>query len=86
MAIKIAYASKFGISLPDAYVKIERWTGQKDFLCLSVSLYATQEARDTGTPVMEHFNIELGTNDAHNLASLYTYLKTLPEFAGAVDC
>lgn len=86
MALTLAISTPFGIDLPTAYAKISTFNGAKDFFIFYVDYFATQTARDAGTPVIKSESYQFNTTEPQNIASLYTYLKTLPEFAGAVDC
>ena len=86
MALTLAISTPFGIDLPTAYAKISSFGGNKDCFTFQVDYFATQAARDAGTPVVKSESYQFNTVDPQNIASLYTYLKTLPEFAGAVDC
>lgn len=86
MAFKIQTSTPFGITLPEAYVKVSSFAGNKDCFTIQLDYFATQAARDAGTPVVKSESYQFNTTEPQNVASLYTYLKTLPEFATAVDC
>jgi len=84
MALQISYTSPFGIVLPTAYAKISIFYGDKTTVNFEVLIWADTSARDSGKQRMEQliYNIPYSQQV---IADLYNYLKTLPEFAGAVD-
>lgn len=86
MALQLPLQTQFGIELPAAYAKIGMFTGTKDGFSISVDYFANAAARDANTPIISSALIQLNTTAAQNVASMYAYLKTLPEFSGAIDC
>lgn len=77
-----------GEAFPESYVKVEFVRAFKTDSLVWVNWYANGTARaDMKQPVKQHeFTVAtsalVGTNV---IAAAYEYLKTLPEFAGAID-
>jgi hypothetical protein len=99
MALQIdlsAEKSNTGVAAPTAYARIvqlafDTRTGQ---VSLAVDVHATQQTRTDGkSPVYGGIYSGIVGTDMPNLddtipgvrAVLYTWLKTLPDFAGAID-
>lgn len=94
MALQCNYTFK-GIQVPNAYVRLDRVSGSKRegsmvpqmpgqaLWMANVVVFAedkiTQITYDVFTLPLEDFNVNI-------FDLFYTHLKTLPEFAGAVDC
>lgn len=74
-----------GVSIPDAYARIARFSGEKNRLSIIVEFFASateaQKHNKFGAQIIDA-RIENGAS----LETMYNYLKTLPEFAGAQDC
>jgi hypothetical protein len=86
MALKLAISTQFGIDLPDAYAKISSFAGNKDCFTLNVDFYATEAARDAGTPVIKSQAYQWNSTTANTLVgTMYDWLKTQDEFTTAVD-
>lgn len=84
MALQINYDSQYGINLPTAYAKISTYRGDKTTLNFEVLIWADAAARDNGKQRMEQRLYSIPYTQ-QIIADLYTYLKTLPEYAGALD-
>jgi hypothetical protein len=71
-----------GITVTDAYIKIQTFNGNKELLKFDVATYsrAGQQALTVST-----FEISYAIDGANPIAQAYAYLKTLPEFSGAKD-
>ena len=71
------------VTFIDAYIKIEKLAGNKEQIGINVSFYRklNEQIIDNKnylfTPLLEGKNF---------IAQAYEHLKTLPDFAGAVDC
>ena len=85
MALQLSYTSNFGITVLGAYAKIEAFNGNSSCFCISVDFYATADAAASDTPRIGHADYQWNTTDPQNVASMYAYLKTLPDFTGAID-
>jgi len=72
-----------GVSLNDAYHRVWRVECEKTSMSFGVSIHATaaNEALTGAT-----YSCAYDLNGANPIAQAYAYLKTLPEFAGAMDC
>ena len=80
--------SPVGFTFPASYCKINSITGDKEMTLLNMAWFADEQARlDAKNPIK--VNVYQMTNAAAGViasyAEGYDYLKTLPEFAGAVD-
>jgi len=77
-----------GENFPESYVKVEFVRAWKADSLIWVNWYANGTARaDLKQPVKQHeYTVSTSTLVGANIiAASYEYLKTLPEFAGAVD-
>lgn len=79
-----------GILVNDAYIRIDTVSGYKGNIQVSVNSYVSQEAFNNGIGYLEQkfYNfIPSVEDDAPNFIKQgYEHLKTLPEYADAVDC
>jgi hypothetical protein len=82
MAIKKTVLYK-EIEIKDAYLKVSGFSGNKSTLQAVVTVQAA-----LGKPIIDSNQISIPyVLDGKNpIAQAYEYLKTLPDFAGAVDC
>lgn len=71
------------VSIPNVYIRIDNISGGKLFLNITASYKkgVDQEPFKTFT-----FSFAPTLDGANFIAQGYDYLKTLPEFADAVDC
>ena len=71
------------LAFPNAYIKISTLFGNKTELLISVETYT-----EKGGELLSNIQYSMGVNlEGKNFISQgYEYLKTLPEFADAVDC
>lgn len=87
MAIKVETNLESGVPVPDCYYRIEnvRW-GKVHDLKVTVVGYYNVDYKDCGRPV-KTIDVEIPSIPSGDLLpGIYNYLKTLPEFANAVDC
>jgi len=84
MALQIVYDTEYGINLLTAYAKVSTYRGDKATLNFEVLIWADLAARDGGKERMAQRMYSIPYNQ-QVIADLYIYLKTLPEFTGAVD-
>jgi hypothetical protein len=92
MALQLAFTSdqtNVGLAAPEAYARFEHlsFTAPGD-LHLVVAVYANAATRLAGKRSLFSMafiatGLAFATSDVQ--AEVYTYLKTLPEFAGATD-
>jgi hypothetical protein len=81
--------TEVGAAFDAAYAKIVHFEGHNDgsgIVHFVVDFYADQAARDSNLRRVSRAFYDSPVPDGHITQSLYAYLKTLPEFAGAVDC
>ena len=73
-----------GTQVPDTYLRVEdvQLLG-KERLSFKVRGYATLEA---GAFYWAGFEAPYVMDGSNPIAQAYDYLKTLPEFSGAIDC
>lgn len=86
MALKATVNFK-GINVADAYVKVVNFSGDKNSLAFQVGNYGP--ANESGERELfdsTHRSCDYALDGSNALQQAYTYLKTLPEFAGAKDC
>lgn len=68
---------------PPLYIKVESVAGDK----ANVKTSVTFKDEATGEYLMrKDYNFAPSMDGGNFIAQAYTHLKTLPEFAGAVDC
>lgn len=72
------------VTFTDAYLRIDRLEGGKNEMTAYLSFYKTSESKRHLVSKTYNFQPDLG--GANFLAQAYGHLKTLSEFAGAVDC
>lgn len=83
MAIKRYAKTSFGIDVPQAYWRVEQVTVGKAEMQFLLRVY--------NDPSFAFFGEESRTapykiDGANPIEQAYEHLKTLPEFAGAIDC
>jgi len=89
MALTTAYLSSFGTNFPACYLRITKIElTDKTQLRAELSYYADQTCVKSSQPVFINFKINcLYDLDGPNpIKQAYLHLKTLPEFADAIDC
>lgn len=84
MALKVSL-NIGGIVVSDAYVKVESFTGDKNHLRFVTVVKICKDSEPLPLP-NEAYGFEYELNAGNPLEQAYVYLKTLPEFTGAVDC
>lgn len=87
MALQKQHTTQHGIFLDEAYCKIDTFRGDRHNVRVGVSVYANHSVYSEGKPAIESLEFNLPTpNSSDNMfAEVYNYLKTQPEFDGAVD-
>jgi hypothetical protein len=87
MGLAKTFSSASGIHLNGAYYRVETVSGSKARLLATVSIYASLAHCRNALPPVSSFDISfVPSGDLRWDAQAYAHLKTLPEFAGAVDC
>lgn len=72
------------LSFPSAYMRIIKLEGNKLEMLATVETYAEKEGAVLSRDAYE-IKHDVSSN-SNSFAQAYTYLKSLPEFAGAMDC
>lgn len=73
-----------GVVIENCYIKVIRYHGDKKVFYFTVAFKANNEAES-----LQEINtsIEIDVSISKNfIAQAYEHLKTLPEFADAIDC
>ena len=85
MALKQTIQSNFGLEIPNAYHRVGRiQIVNKTEMTFSVSAFVDDKAN---LPVeAQSHGCAYDLTGGNALAQAYAHLKTLEEFAGAVDC
>ncbi|MHA7967690.1 hypothetical protein ACX93W_26610 [Paenibacillus sp. CAU 1782] len=90
MALQLAFESVHGIQLPEAYVRIDELSGGKSGISLRVRYYANIDAANAGKEWIQEsihtFEPSIEEGASNFLEQGYDQLKTLEEFAAAIDC
>jgi hypothetical protein len=66
----------------DAYIRVNDVIAKKPVSFIDVEI----KTGDVGRMEQHQFEADLSDNAENHIKQAYKYLKTLPEFAGAVDC
>lgn len=84
MALQKTVVTRQGIEIPDAYFKIvNTMLNGKTSMAFVVSF-----AKDSLLPAIDStaYDCEYDIQGDNPIRQAYKYLKTLPEFEGAIDC
>ena len=71
------------VAINGCYIKVRAVSGDKNSVTASVSFAANQSAEPF---TMGEVTFVPSMNGGNFIAQSYEHMKTLPEFAGAVDC
>lgn len=89
MALKIGVSLESGIAVEDAYARIFHIEGDKSTLAIALQYYVSQAAVEEQKPPFKEDYYQFVPSvedDAPNFIKQgYEHLKSLPEFADAVD-
>ncbi len=83
MALEKTIQTQYGLTANAAYVRVENVNVQKTGIKYSVFIYADKTKPCFDSKV---FECAYSIQGANPIAQAYEHLKTLPEFAGAIDC
>jgi hypothetical protein len=85
MALKKSFEVTQGLMAQDAYIRVQNvniaYGGQSN---ATVHVYVNDQAKEPVKVLCYGFQHSLSTGNA--VAQAYNHIKTLPEFAGAIDC
>lgn len=81
MALQLA-KTKFGVTFNNTYHRVEQVIVTKSIVNFQVTAYHEQNGA-----ILENASYQMAYDSAGTepLTQAYTYLKTLPEYAGAID-
>lgn len=86
MALKKTTDTSFGIRIDDAYHRVVGVSWSKTSVCgFSVASFATGQVGEAPFALNSH-EFKPTVEGDNFIAQAYEHLKTLPEFADAVDC
>ena len=87
MALSISLTeTDIGIPMADTYARIVMWRGDKEQTLIQVAHYASKEARQADAQPVANRTVFAPTVDCEGMAAMYAWLKTQPDYAGAIDC
>lgn len=72
-----------GINIQNAYIKVVSFGGDKNTISFSVSIAASADQKAF---TFKEYQCDHDMAAGNLLEQSYDYLKTLPEFDGAIDC
>ena len=84
MALQKTIQTQYGVDVDNAYCKVASLhLLEKTKIAFNIACYAKTEA----TPILiKQYICDYDINGENPIKQAYLHLKTLPEFAGAVDC
>lgn len=90
MALQFSHVTEQGFTATAAYARISNITvkhRETDVQTFLVDIFYDQAAYTNGNKPLVSLNLDRTFDDtaAESFATYYAYLKSLPEFAGAVD-
>jgi hypothetical protein len=89
MALEKCMITKHGITLDKAYLKIIEQGGTKDNINISLGIYSSAEAKESGFELIDvkkyDFTPSVANGAPNFIKQGYEYLKTLSDYADAVD-
>lgn len=89
MAIVNRVVLDSGIVAEHAYIRIQELSGNKNFVGIRLEVFGDQELCNSGKSPIAYYNYSFEpAKDEESLRwdrQAYEYLKTLPEYADAVD-
>jgi hypothetical protein len=73
--------------LKNAYIRVDAISGNKTALCATIGVYNNKENKMVlAQSKVYQFTSSVDDKSKNFVAQAYDYLKTLPEFADAIDC
>ena len=86
MAIKLSTATVYGINLPNAYIKINFFSGDSKYVQYHVRTFADAAARQADKQHLDekNYSFEYVPGQGDVLVACYADLMARPEYAGAV--
>lgn len=85
MALQKTVTTRAGVTVPNAYIRVGRCEiVNKTLLGFSVDYFANESESFVFDAAPQFCEYDI--NGENPIKQAYVYLKTLPEFANAVDC
>jgi hypothetical protein len=72
-----------GIPINNAYIRVWRYEGDKEKMHFEAGIQASKEGEMITS---QGYQFSLNLDGSNPVKQAYEHLKTLPEFANAVDC
>ncbi|OZQ74724.1 hypothetical protein [Paenibacillus sp. VTT E-133291] len=89
MALLKELETASGITLQDAYIKIENTSGNAETQSIIVCIYVNEDSRMSGKSAVDEkyytFPCSVSDEAPNFIKQGYQYLKTLPEYSEAID-
>ena len=89
MALQKTILTDSGLTVQDAYIRINAVSGDKELIDIYVNSYVSQHAFSGNKAYLQQqfftFVPSVAVNAPNFIKQGYEYLKTLPEFADAID-
>jgi hypothetical protein len=85
MALQHIHNSRMGFTAPEAYTRIAQFIGTKEGIRATVETNFNAAARSNGQQPIAVEMIQLSIADGATMTTMYSALKALPQFAGAID-
>lgn len=86
MALKLSITTPYGYTAPEAYAKIQSFSGTQDFIDVVIYFYYNQAARDNNLPCIQTRNVPLSITNGASLEQMYTAVKLDDFFQDSIDC
>lgn len=89
MALQKTILAASGLTIPNAYIKVTCVSGAKGAANALVETFANKAAADADLARVDgprQVSVPIDPAGASWDAQAYTHIKTLPEYAGAMDC
>lgn len=90
MALSKTTTTSTGIDVTNAYIRVDTVAGYKGRIDTSVNYYVSKQEFIDGKGYVQQqmfaFVPDIADGSANFIAQAYEHLKTLPEFADAIDC
>jgi hypothetical protein len=85
MALKQKISTNFGVDIDDAYHRVEQITlTSKSSIAFAVNAY--KDSKISAYITNKSYACKYDITGKNPMIQAYEHLKTLPEFAGAMDC
>lgn len=86
MALQIKYTTPSGVVLPEAYVHIANFIGNKDIIECRLVIYKDVNAKIENLESIGTLNARLIIANGATMANMYAILKLQSPFIGATNC